>query len=304
MKSKKPKTTQLVIREEKSFHFRLELHSDLTQSFIGYMSLFKRYCKIVKNRKVYFGISQEGKDIVVELGISEECDLKMARLYFEEYIEFLSNKDSLLGLEELTEGEVDKEELNILRMRLLEQRKHLLIVFRLEFGLRNIIEFSESNILSQVDFEEIDRIKDGYELEIKNYQTLVELVKSQENNKSLLRENYNLKEQVSKIEKEKDVLVSQIINVINDKIINAEKVIEGKPDKEKLEELVAENKMKEVFSVIKLTDKSEIKKETILLQNQWHELQKKVRLGMLNTQSYTTENSRITLAVLEIIEKI
>lgn len=302
----RPKKTskELTIIEDKSFHFRIPLHSDLTQSFIGYMSLFKRYCKVVKNRKVYFGISQEDKEVVIELGISDECDLKLSRQYFQEYIEFLSNKESLLGIENLIEGDVDKEALNLLRMRLLEQRKHLLIVFRLEFGLRNIIEFSESNILSQVDFEEIDRIKNGYELEIKNYQTLVELVKSQEKNEALLNENTNLKAQVSKIEKEKDVLVSQIINVINDKIINAEKIIEGKPDREKLQELVGENRMAEAFSMLKLTDKNDLKRDIILLQNKWHELQKRKRLGMLEIQAYMIENSKIISGVLEVIEKI
>lgn len=291
-------------RESKSFHFRIELHSDLIQSFIGYMSLFKRYCRITKNRKVYFDINQDDREIVIELGISDECDLKLARLYFNEYINFLSNKDSLLRIGELTEGLIDQDELHLLKMRLIEQRKHFLIVFRLEFGLRNIIEFSESNFLNQVDFEEIDRIKDSYELEIKNYQTLIELVKSQEKNKALLSENSNLKEQVVKIEKEKEVLLHQIVNVINDKILNAEKVIEGKPDKEKLEQLVAGNRIKEVFSVLKLTNKVELKKQTILLQNQWNELQKNLRLGMWNVQESTTENSRITLAVLEVIEKL
>lgn len=90
----------------------------------------------------------------------------------------------------------------------------------------------------------------------------------------------------------------------NDKLINAEKIIEGKPDREKLQELVSENRMAEAFSMLKLTDKNDLKRDIILLQNKWHELQKRKRLGMLEIQAYMIENSKIISGVLEVIEKI
>ncbi len=302
--SKEKVAKKIVLQEDKTFHFRYKIHRDLIQAFLGYMTLFKRYCLIVKNRKIYFDINQEEEELIFELGISEDCDLNLSRKYLDEFLGFVINKDNLLGLSELVEGETDGEELKILQMRLLEQRKHLLIVIRLEFGLRNIVEFSKGSILSEADIEEIERVKNTYELEIRNYETLVKLIKSEEENKHLLKSNITLQHQIKKIEAEKDILIKQIVNVVNDKIINAEKVVSGKADKEELEKLVGENKMKEVFSLLKLTGNLELKTEVILLQNQWHELQKISRLGMVSVHDFTTANSRITLAVLEIIKKI
>lgn len=292
------------IIEDKSFHFRIPLHSDLAHPFVGYMSLFKRYCITVKNRKVFFGIKQEESEVIIELGISDECDLKTLRLYFQEYIQFLSKRESLFEIEKLIEGEVDMEELSHLKMRLLEQINHLLVVFRLEYGLRDFIELSENSILSQVDFEEVDRIKNTYEVEIKYYQTFMELVRSQEENKTLSIENCKIKEQLIKIEKEKDILVNDIISEIRDKIITAEKMLANKPDREKLQELVGKNRMPEVFSMLKLTNSVELKHDIILLQNKWHELQKGKRLGMLDIQVYLIEQSKITSAILTIINEI
>lgn len=60
-----------IITEDKSFHFRISLHSDLIQAFVSYMSLFKRFCRVVKNKKVFINIKRDENEVVFELGKNE-----------------------------------------------------------------------------------------------------------------------------------------------------------------------------------------------------------------------------------------
>ena len=79
---------------------------------------------------------------------------------------------------------------------------------------------------------------------------------------------------------------------------------EEKPDIDKLEKLIREDRIDECLTEVIFLKESPVRDEARLLQNQWVRLNKEINLGMISPTVKTNEQSRIVLALIKLIGRL
>lgn len=288
------------------FSLSLDIPKDLILPFRSYLSLFPRYCLIIKQFTVDFKITEADQNLKLEFGYNVRGNLNIKEIeeHFADFLKLLKEKNIYVCLKKRIKDISDNTLFHKFCMRVEEEIRHLNRVIYLEIGLKRILEIPErSSINIQID-DELQEVKDNSKRQLEEYKQLVKYIGTEKENEYLIEENERLKSEIKKVDGERKKLLNEVLRIASSKFQKAEEAINNNIDTLNIKKLIIQNKIDEVFDLLILMTDTEIVNEVVLLARRWSENKYRYTHQLLDGGSYITENQKIVSGILHLLKKI